>query len=349
MQKSERRYFYACRRVLLGAFFGVFISIMNVKAAEDLSYITGAGGVVYFADDFESGYQYIYPTRYGDEGGRFSYMGGYIRQSTAADNEGMGCSDSNIYHNTIISSDIMARGVVPGSLYALKTPYDGDCTAESSSRDITILSGISFGPGEDCYVRWYQKWSNPWNDSPNQHKFTKFYGGYSGATKGMHFSFSGNSRYGRNAMVEYDNQFRSGEPDGTTVWVYADPLHLGGTITGQDNYIRPGGDTDFVFETGQWYQIEMHFRLNSTSDSNDGVSEVWVNGEKIFGCDNIKMWDATYDEIDTFEFQHIYPDHSSVDQPTYMDNIVIADKYIGPVDAESDMTAPADPIGLSVS
>lgn len=308
-------------------------------AAEDLSHITGAGGTVYFAHDFES---QVFTSDSG--AASITYSGGNINGSP-----GTGCSDTATYHNTIIVNDAAAQGAVASSQYALKTPYDGDCTGESTSRDMSTITGASFGPGDDCYVRWYQKFTGDWNsassDNPpysagSQHKFTKFYNGNSTppVTYGFHFSFSAGGEYGRNYMREFDNQFSSGTDDGTMVWVYADPSHIGGTITGADNYTQPGEDTDFVFSTDTWYCIEAHFRLNSASATADGEVEIWIDGEKIFGCSNIKLWEGSYNNVDTFEFQHIYFNRTATDQPTYMDNIVIADSYIGPMGSGSTPT-----------
>lgn len=326
----------------------------KAEAAENLSHITNAGGTVYFADDFEGGYQHLGLANVHAGGGYFSYMGGPVTRP-----EGTGCSSVAEYHNTVISQDVASQGAVAGSYHALKTPYDRDCPGESSTRDITV---ITIPPSDELYIRWYQKWTGEWNSGSVQQKFTKFNFNGDGGTNAMHFSFAPYSKVWRNFMPNVEGKFNK---DGVTrndwVWVCETPEAAGSVYEGVNRSyddINNGlgeGATDRAteFETERWYCIELHFKINSDANTVDAVSEAWVDGNKTFEVNNFKFYpNSSRNEkfsVTNLELQHIYYDRTLSDQPTYMDNIVIADSYIGPVNTVSDVTAPSSPSGISIS
>ncbi len=86
--------------------------------------------------------------------------------------------------------------------------------------------------------------------------------------------------------------------------------------------------TDFQFETGKWYTITEHVKLNSDSDSDDGVVETWVNGEKVIDLDDITF--VTNDQkIDTFYFSTFFGGHDKDWAPSntsysYFDDLKIS-------------------------
>ncbi len=316
----------------------------SLWAAEDLSHITGT---VYFADDFESGYQYMGSGNPHTGGGYFDRMGGYVNGGECPST----CPDGialNSCHNTRISSDEAGRGAVAGSEYSLKTPYGGACVAESSKRDITsIIIPGGFGPGDDCYVRFYQKWTGDWN-SATQQKFTKFYdstvvGTTTTMTCGAHFSFGAEAEIWRDLVIDLDNRWTP-TVQAPIVWAYQNDT-ISGSLSRPDDLVGVG---DYTFETDRWYCIEIHFRINSDATLSDGINEAWIDGVRTFLVDNYRMYDDPSESftVNTFEFQHIYPDHSATDQPTYMDNLVIASSYIGPM-GTPDPTPPTPTITTS--
>lgn len=325
---------------------GIFISTACFSA-EDLSHITRAGGTVYFADDFESGYQYLGAANAHAGGGYWSLLGGSIDGD-----EGTGCSDTGSYHNTIISNDASAQGAVSGSQYSLKTPYDGECTGESYSRDTSILdlgSGDNGADKTEVYVRWYQKFTGAWNSSTVQHKFTKFCGNSYNVPSGSntymtsaHFSFGPGTEYWRAWVNNYNGQFdKFGGyfDDSDEGWIYQTEAHSGSW--GYDdinNGIGDGGaDGESIFQVDTWYCIEIHVKMNSSDEAYDGELEAWVDGVKVFELKNFQYYTTgqTPYGIGYIEFQHIYYIRTATDQPTYMDNIVVADTYIGPMGSGS--------------
>jgi hypothetical protein len=87
-----------------------------------------------------------------------------------------------------------------------------------------------------------------------------------------------------------------------------------------------------ALEKNRWYCIEQHVRLNSPGAS-DGVFEAWVDGELAIARANV---DYRYD--DGLRIQEIWLDvyHGGTapaarEQHLYIDNVVVAHRYIGPI------------------
>ncbi len=96
-----------------------------------------------------------------------------------------------------------------------------------------------------------------------------------------------------------------------------------------------GDDIDFMsngerfqFETGKWYTITEHVEMNSTPYSDDGVVEVWVDGEQMIDLDDITFV-TDQQKIDTFYFSTFHGGHDESWAPTvtskaYFDDIKIS-------------------------
>jgi len=281
-------------------------------------------------------------------GGYFLHLGG-----TVYGDEGTGCSDTNTYHNTILSNENVAQGAVSGSKYSIKTPYSGNCPNESFSRDTTIIQLNE--NKQNVFIRFYQKFTGEWNSSTVQHKFTKFHpiGDSSDTVSTGYFSFRPGSKNLYQAKVNnVEGQFNY------SIYKLSSVCHIFATQEGAgsqyengyrywDNYNNSlnldGIDREFEFETDRWYCIEIHVKINSSEKIADAVSEMWVDGKKVFSLTNFR-WYGPQDEaisgIGTFELQHVYYNRSNTNQPTYMDNIVIADEYIGPIGSSSGGAEP---------
>jgi hypothetical protein len=320
-------------------------------AAEDLTHITGAGGTVYFAHDFESGSY----TKDAGTTGSITNAGGSL-----ANSEGTGCDSTSSYHNTIISTAAAGQGAVTGSTHSLITPYRGACNNESWSRDHTAI-GLST-PIDEYYIRWYQKWTGSFQNSVQQ-KLVKFYnasdsqqttisayftmeGAGAGATTGILAGFELNlDGYFNKTAAEFDPDFTGAYTPGTgLIWVH--PIQRSATASFYNGRIE-SWDTDVTtasllqFNLNQWYCIEIHSKMNTPTSSANGMVEMWVDGNLVFKTDNIRLRDGgTYNSPGTnnFELQSVYYNRSSSDQSTYMDNIVIANRYIGTLSGGGGVT-----------
>jgi hypothetical protein len=284
---------------------------------------------VFFSFDGESGYQYMGSGSPHPGGGYFSHMGGLISGPEATQ-----CSDAvGTYHHTILSNDAAAQGAVSGSQYALKTPYRAGCPDESFLRDTTTITLAA--PLQEYYMRWYQKWTGNWFEATFQKFFKPKDSGGVTCPGQFGFSINGpgpghNSLFAaiRNIEGHFDKDGVTRNPvvevSATMLWPVTGP---GPTSMAYDD--DETTTSEFVFAVNTWYCIEVHVKIN-TSGNSDGLMEIWVNGNKVLGIYNYKWYTGTIYGVTSFEMQHVYYDRDAIDEPTYMDNIVISDSYIGP-------------------
>lgn len=325
--------------------------------------ITSLHATVFFEFDGEKGYQYMGSGSPHPGGGYFTQMGGNINSPVGTTPTSGGCTkvtgkepgpgeyNTDIYHYTHLSNDVAAQGSIPGSQYALKTDYNSNCTGEHFQKDTTL---INFGqPLSEYYIRWYQKWTGNFYNANIQQKFFKpepdiAVGGGIGLAQ-ITFNRKGLNQF-RATVPNIDGHF---DKDGVTraafVWVNATRAGMpgpGGEYPGTPHSYDDDGTTtsEFTFSTNTWYCIEVHTKVNTEGNS-DGIMEVWVNGIKVIGIYNFKYYSGTASGVRYVEMQHIYYNRDAVDEPTYMDNIVISDSYIGPIGVQP---APSPPTGLKI-
>lgn len=96
--------------------------------------------------------------------------------------------------------------------------------------------------------------------------------------------------------------------------------------------ILPWGNPLSTISPGRWYCIEQRLKLNTPGDS-DGILEVWVDGVKILSETALMFRKSSELKIEKVWFNYYF---GGVDKPKfpfniYMDNIVIASEYIGPI------------------
>ncbi|NTW27423.1 MAG: hypothetical protein HGA36_03795 [Candidatus Moranbacteria bacterium] len=332
-----------------------FLALPNLaNAAEDLTNITNNDGTIYFAHDFETGN--IVP----DQGtGSIILLGGNVNKPLG-DYSSSCTTDTNNFHYSYFSNAVAAQGSNGGSLQSLITPYLGNCPNEAFLRDTTVVSTPLLS---EYYVRWYQKWTGSFEASVQQ-KFAKFYNSENLNEKTLtgHLTMRPNNSAGttpgatmgrfENFMPNLENHF---DKDGCTpasgnIWI--SPVPFAGCYAGQnrgyDDSLSTTSDIDL--ELNRWYVIEIHSKLNTDPALSDAVYEIWIDGVLRFAAYNFKFKDGLLFNTpgtNQFEFQHVYYNRSNQDQSTYMDNLVIADRYIGPVNS-FDVIAPSAPSGLLV-
>ncbi len=96
---------------------------------------------------------------------------------------------------------------------------------------------------------------------------------------------------------------------------------------GDDIYFMSDGEK-FQFETDRWYTITQRVKMNTTETSDDGVVQVWVDGELMVDKDDITY--VTDDQlIDTFYFSTFHGGNSASwapenDSYAYFDDLKIS-------------------------
>ncbi|MHC4535712.1 MAG: polysaccharide lyase, partial [Planctomycetota bacterium] len=85
-------------------------------------------------------------------------------------------------------------------------------------------------------------------------------------------------------------------------------------------------------ENNRWYCIEQYVRMN-TPEKNDGILRGWVDGKLAFEKTDVRMRDVPDLKIE-FIWINIYHGGtwaSDSDDHLFIDNVVIAKRYIGPM------------------
>jgi hypothetical protein len=115
----------------------------------------------------------------------------------------------------------------------------------------------------------------------------------------------------------------------TQVGTYAYHADMRGTYgEGWDWSIGDRG----LLANNRWYSIEQYLKIN-TPGRNDGVLRVWVDGLLAFEQSGIRVRDIPELKIEQIwmDVYHGGTRRSGHPQHLYIDNVVIADRYIGPM------------------
>lgn len=181
---------------------------------------------------------------------------------------------------------------------------------------------------EEIYFRYYLRLADDWNQTVQGGKLPGPSGTYGVAGWGGRKS---NGRNGWSARGKFsltipaDNPLAGTTPIGTYCY-HADMKGFYGT-----NWIWQKDYREFL-ENNRWYAIEQYLKLN-TPGENDGVLRAWVDGRLAFEKDDIR-----FRHIDSLKIEQIWMNvyhggtkPSPYDQHLFIDNVVIAKKYIGPI------------------
>ncbi|MCP4674795.1 MAG: hypothetical protein GY854_04625, partial [Deltaproteobacteria bacterium] len=87
-----------------------------------------------------------------------------------------------------------------------------------------------------------------------------------------------------------------------------------------------------LLDKNRWYSVETYIKLN-TLGQNDGILRAWVDGRQVY-----ERTDWRWRDVDTLKIEQVWMNiyHGGTDTPPtnlhlYMDNVVIATEYIGPM------------------
>ena len=85
---------------------------------------------------------------------------------------------------------------------------------------------------------------------------------------------------------------------------------------------------NFKFEVGQWYRIDLQVKMNSSPESSDGYTALYIDGEKLVEVDGLRLSGNSNVNIDTFRFSTFYGGSSESWAPStttyiYWDNFTV--------------------------
>ncbi|MCP3668036.1 MAG: hypothetical protein GY696_37035 [Gammaproteobacteria bacterium] len=213
-------------------------------------------------------------------------------------------------------------------------PLDGDALRIRFKKGSKLAANISYKfteklglEPESIYFRYYLWLSDNWNPKVGG-KFPGIAGTYGKAGWGGRRSdgFNGWSTRGSYKLpLPHDNPLSGLTPIGTYAYVADMPSKYGA------NWPWPIEQLGLL-EKEKWYSIEQYIKLNTPGEHN-GTLKSWVNGQLAFDKRDIifrKSLDIKIDRI-WINFYHGGTSNIPTDQDVYIDNIVISNKYIGPM------------------
>lgn len=181
---------------------------------------------------------------------------------------------------------------------------------------------------QQMYFRYYLRLADDWNQTVQGGKLPGFSGTYGTAGWGGRKS---NGRNGWSARGKFsltipdDNPLAGTTPIGTYCY-HADMEGFYGT-----NWIWQNDYRGFL-ENNRWYALEQYLKLNTPGEK-DGILRAWVDGRLAFEKTDIRFRHVEELKIEQL-WMNVYHGGtrpSPYDQHLFIDNVVIARKYIGPM------------------
>ena len=194
----------------------------------------------------------------------------------------------------------------------------GDRSSSLDGMDFRFKKQLGREP-EEIYWRYYLRFSSDWHPK-GQGKLPGFGGTYGRGGWGGKRS---NGRNGWSARGWYWDQNRA-DHNVLIGWYcyYADMNNPNNRNYGENWGWRQVG-------WNQWYCIDQHCRMN-TPGKKDGILRAWVDGKLVHEKKDIRYRDVANIKIETIWMTIWFGETSSTDVHLYIDNVVIARKYIGP-------------------
>ena len=174
---------------------------------------------------------------------------------------------------------------------------------------------------EAIYFRYYLRFGDDW-DPPRGGKLPGIGGTYG---RGGWGGRPCNGRNGWSARGQFN-----GRKDGKTpIGFYCYHADMKGTYG--DSWIWTNDRLGYL-ENNRWYCIEQYAKLN-TPGANDGVLRAWVDGQLAFEKTDVRMRDIAALKIECIWLNLYHGGRwaSPSDDHLFIDNVVIARRYIGPM------------------
>lgn len=198
---------------------------------------------------------------------------------------------------------------------------------------------------EQMYVRYYLRFADNWRPRVQGGKLPGFAGTYGRAGWGGRANTGADGWSARGAFalqIPDGNPLAGRTPIGSYVYEVGKSADFGA------QWIWSEGRGAFL-ERNQWYCIEQYLQLN-TPGKDDGVLQAWLNGQEVLNRRDLRLRLVPDLKIEQFwlDIYHGGTAKSPYNQDLYIDNLVIARSYIGPM-AMPETRANSMPAGLRQS
>jgi len=181
---------------------------------------------------------------------------------------------------------------------------------------------------EEIYFRYYLRFADDWNPSIEGGKLPGIAGTYGQAGWGMRKTdgYNGWSLRGEFSPRPPDSPSVAGL---TAIGSYA--YHADIEDSAGDNWAWGEGPAG-VLENNRWYCIEQYVKMNTPRQKN-GVVRAWIDGHRVF-----EKTDVRFRHVPDIKIEKVWLNvyHGGVlpaprDMSLYIDNLVVARQYIGPM------------------
>ncbi len=185
---------------------------------------------------------------------------------------------------------------------------------------------------EAIYFRYYLRLGSDWNQTISGGKMPGISGTYGNAGWGGRKSNGSNGWSARGMFFE---TIPDGNPLGGLhpIGTYCYHAEMAGYYG--DGWVWQQGYRGYL-ENDRWYCVEQYLKLN-TPEKNNGVLRAWIDGRPAFEKTDIRfrtVADLRIEQI-WMNIYHGGRTPSPHDQHVFIDNVVIAREYIGPMQPES--------------
>jgi GT2 family glycosyltransferase len=181
---------------------------------------------------------------------------------------------------------------------------------------------------EEAYFRYMLRFGDDWRPDPDGGKLPGFAATYGRAGWGGRQADGANGWSARgsfNAATRPENPLHEFSTIGSYVYHADMPSHYG------EGWPWTEGQPALL-SNNRWYAVEQHVKLN-TPGKNNGVLRAWVDGRLVFERTNLRFRDTPELRIEEVWVNVFFGGTrpSARTMHLFIDNLVIADRYIGPV------------------
>jgi hypothetical protein len=182
---------------------------------------------------------------------------------------------------------------------------------------------------DEVYFRYYLRLAKDWLGAVNGGKLPGLAGTYGLAGWGGR---QWDGRKGWSLRGSYSLPLPAGHPAAGKVVLGTYAYHSKATAKFGEGLQWVGGGLAGAVGPNEWHCIEQHVKLNTPGQEN-GVLQVWVDGQLALDYPNLRVRDLPILGIEEvwMNFYHGGIDKAVVDMHAYVDHVVIARRYIGPL------------------
>lgn len=181
---------------------------------------------------------------------------------------------------------------------------------------------------DEIYFRYYLWLADDWLQASEGGKLPGLAATYGRAAWGDR-PWDGSKGWSMRGAIE--TPLRQGHPADNRMMLGSNAYHFRSNRLGAF-MSWPGSDLAALVQPRRWYCIEQHMKLNTPGLEN-GVFQVWIDGQSVLARSDLRLRDTPDIHIEEvwMNFFHGGGGSPPVDIHAYIDGVVVAREYIGPM------------------